>query len=67
MADVSEPVVIRTPACPLCGAFPAMVLGHASQAFCPTDDCQVFTWNPRLGPDQIADAAFLDIHERTDP
>jgi hypothetical protein len=55
-----ERIVIRTPMCPLCGAGPFIVLGNVTQAFCPSNDCQVFTWNPQLGVDQIAEASFID-------
>jgi hypothetical protein len=32
--------------CPACGEPPRFLLGGGTQAFCGTDDCPVFTWDP---------------------
>jgi hypothetical protein len=37
---------ILTPDCPVCGEPPLWVLGGGTQAFCGSDECPVFTWNP---------------------
>lgn len=39
----------RTPVglnCPGCGEPPVYLLGGGTQAFCGTDDCPWFTWDP---------------------
>ena len=41
--DTDEAIGLR---CPVCGQQPFMVMGGGTQAFCWTDDCPVFTWNP---------------------
>ena len=33
-----------TPTCPRCHQPP--IMAFCRQAFCPTDDCDVFTWDP---------------------
>lgn len=38
-----EPIGLN---CPVCKQQPFMVMGDGTQAFCDTDDCPVFTWNP---------------------
>jgi hypothetical protein len=50
-----------TPVCPLCGTPPFRVMGDVTQAFCGNSDCNVFTWNPREGVDQIGRAGFIDL------
>jgi hypothetical protein len=32
--------------CPGCGEPPVLLLGGGTQAFCGTDDCPWFTWDP---------------------
>lgn len=41
-------VPIVQPTCPGCGAPPLMGLyfGGGTQAFCPTDECETWVWNP---------------------
>lgn len=46
--------------CPGCGRQAAAALGDpatAIQAFCTSDDCHVFMWNPQLSVEQLADDA----------
>ena len=38
-----EPIGLR---CPVCDRQPFMIMGGGTQAFCDTDDCPVFTWDP---------------------
>jgi NAD-dependent SIR2 family protein deacetylase len=52
---------ILSPVCPLCGAAPLLVLGVYSQAFCPTEDCAVLTWNPREDAGQIGRGHIIDL------
>ncbi len=40
---MAEPL---TPTCPRCHRPPVILLGGGRQAFCGTDDCEVFTWDP---------------------
>lgn len=45
---MTVPIEIVQPTCPGCGAAPlhGIVLGGGTQAFCPTDECETWTWNP---------------------
>jgi len=53
---------VLTPDCPLCGEPPMMVLGGGTQAFCATDGCRMFTWNPALSRSANLQAAdFIDL------
>lgn len=46
------------PDCPMCGQPPQILL--SDQAFCGTDDCQVFMWIPsRTARENLADAVDL--------
>ena len=47
-----------TPCCPRCGQPPIILLGGGRQAFCGTDDCDVFTW------DTAVDAATFEANAR---
>lgn len=44
MSGTPEPPVGLN--CPGCGQPPMMVFGGGTQAFCETDDCPWFTWDP---------------------
>lgn len=44
---------IPTPVCFGCGSPPALLLGGGTQAFCGSDDCRVFTWNPTKTVDEL--------------
>lgn len=37
---------IVQPTCPGCGANPYIVFGGGTQAFCPTEECETWAWNP---------------------
>ena len=53
---------ILTPCCPLCGMPPFLLLGGGTQAFCGTDDCRVFTWNPALSAEEnLADPGLIEF------
>ena len=45
--------VIKSPVCPMCGELPMLVTGGWTQAFCDTDSCPVFTWNPHDTPEEF--------------
>lgn len=56
---------ILTPRCPLCDSVPYMVMGGGTQAFCPTDDCLVLTWDPSATVDEnMQDMRPVQIRER---
>jgi hypothetical protein len=40
--------MVLTPKCPDCGRVPELVLDDGHQAFCPTADCRVITWDTHL-------------------
>lgn len=42
-AGMGEPAGLK---CPGCGEPPVWLLGAGTQAFCGTDDCPWFTWDP---------------------
>lgn len=51
-----------TPDCPLCGAPPRYLLGGGTQAFCGSDGCPVFTWDPTATRDQfLATAVEINL------
>lgn len=59
--DWSRPVGNR---CPLCGAAPlaGIVLGAGRQAFCPSPDCAVMTWDPTKTLAELnADTGTIDV------
>jgi hypothetical protein len=43
MADTGTPVGLI---CPGCSEPPFLLMGGGTQAFCGTDDCPFFTWDP---------------------
>lgn len=48
--------------CPLCRQPPRFLLGGGTQAFCGTDECKIFTWNPMMTIDELfSDMAFIDL------
>jgi hypothetical protein len=58
---------ILCPDCPLCGQPPYMVMGGGTQAFCFTDDCPVFTWDPSVSLDQnLLDMKPVQITDRSE-
>ena len=47
--------------CPGCGEPPVMLFGGGTQAFCGTDDCPFFTWDPTLTLAELnADAGVIE-------
>ena len=58
---------ILTPCCPLCGGPPVFMMGGGTQAFCGSDDCRLFTWNPTLSrSENLQSADFIDLTPRED-
>jgi hypothetical protein len=52
----------KCPHCPMCGEPPMMVMGGGTQAFCATDDCEMFTWDPSVSAAQnLANAQRIEI------
>ncbi len=48
--------------CPGCGEPPAWLFGNGTQAFCDTDDCPWFTWDPTMTLAELnADAKAIDL------
>ena len=48
--------------CPGCGEPPALFLFGGGQAFCGTDDCPWFTWDPTKSLAELnADAQAIDL------
>ena len=65
MPDTGAPVGLN---CPGCGQPPMMVFGGGMQAFCETDDCPWFTWNPTKTAEQLlAGVKVIDIQRHDDP
>jgi hypothetical protein len=57
-----DPVGLR---CPLCSELPRWLLGGGTQAFCPTDNCQIVTWDPTATWDELMnDMHFIDWETR---
>jgi hypothetical protein len=55
----TEPVGLK---CPGCGEPPVFLLGGGTQAFCQTDDCPWFTWDPtKTLADLNADSKVIDL------
>ena len=48
--------------CPGCGEPPMWLFGGGTQAFCGTDDCPWFTWDPTMTLAELnADAKTIDL------
>lgn len=53
--------------CPGCGEPPLYLMGGGHQAFCGTDDCPWFTWDPTLTLAELNDGAkVIDLTEGTE-
>jgi hypothetical protein len=56
---MGEPVGLH---CPGCGEPPVLLMGGGTQAFCETDDCPFFTWNPTMTMAELnADSGVIDL------
>ena len=65
MADTGLPVGLD---CPGCGEPPMMLMGGGTQAFCGTDDCPWFTWDPTKTLAELnASATRIDFPGGPDP
>jgi hypothetical protein len=54
--------MIKTPTCPECGQLPDLILADGHQAFCPTDDCWVITWDThRTAEENRANSTEVDL------
>ncbi len=52
------------PCCPGCGQPPFAVMGGGTQAFCGTEDCPWFTWDPGKSLAELnASAQVMDLSE----
>lgn len=52
---------ILSPACPLCGQFPALQIGE-HQAFCGDEDCKVLVWDPaKTREENFANTRVVDL------
>ena len=48
--------------CPGCGEPPVFLFGGGTQAFCGSDDCRWFTWDPtKTLAELIANAKTIDL------
>jgi hypothetical protein len=48
--------------CPGCGEQPVLLMGGGTQAFCGTDDCPWFTWDPTKTIEQLlAEVKVIDL------
>ena len=51
--------------CPGCGEPPVLLFGGGTQAFCQTDDCPWFTWDPTKTLAEVnADAKVINLGGR---
>ena len=54
--------------CPGCGEPPRWLIGGGTQAFCGTDDCPWFTWDPTMTLAELnADAGTIDLGTGDNP
>ena len=62
-----RPAEPLTPDCPVCDQPPYMVMGGGTQAFCGSDECPVWTWNPAESREHfLATAREVQITEGQD-
>lgn len=59
MRSAGTPVGLN---CPGCSEPPMLLMGGGTQAFCGTDDCPFFTWDPTKTRAELnAEAEVIDL------
>ena len=57
-----NPLGIKCPYCPMCGAEPLHAWIELTPWFCPNDDCEVFGWDPYTSASKnISEASELEV------